>query len=158
VMLRTIFTSPEFFSTDAYRAKTKSPLELVASAIRSLGGNTDGSMQLAQVIGRMGQPMYQYQAPTGFPDRAEQWISNGALLERLNFAIALCSNRIPGTDIRLPSGNTEDAIGLAAKTLLGNDLSIETRKALEGQLQSGDTERVRKAFALVMGSPEFQKH
>jgi uncharacterized protein (DUF1800 family) len=156
-MLKTIFTSPEFFSVDAYRAKTKSPLELVASAIRGLGANTDGSMQLAQIVGRMGQPMYQYQAPTGFPDRADQWISNGSLLERLNFALALCSNKIPGAVVSLPSGNTGDPIGLAAKTLLGTELSIETRKALEGQLQPGDTAQIPKAFAFVIGSPEFQK-
>lgn len=115
-------------------------------------------MPLAQTIDRMGQPMHQYQAPTGFPDRAEQWISNGARLERLNFGVALCSNRIPGTQISIPRGNDEDAIGLAVKTLLENDISAETRKALEGQLQIGDTARLPKAFALVMGSPEFQKH
>ena len=98
-MLRTIFTSPEFYSPEATGAKTKSPFELAASAIRALNGSTDGSPQLAQMIGRMGQPLYQYQLPTGFPDRADQWMSSGSVVERLNFAVALSSNKIPGTTV-----------------------------------------------------------
>ena len=98
-MLRTILTSPEFYSPEAMDAKTKSPFELAVSAIRALNGSTDGSRQLAQMIGRMGQPLYQYQSPTGFPDRADQWMSNGSVVERLNFAVALSSNKIPGTTV-----------------------------------------------------------
>jgi uncharacterized protein (DUF1800 family) len=100
-MLRAIFTSPDFFSPEAMNAKMKSPFELAVSAIRSLGGTTDGSRGLAQMIGRMGEPLYQYQPPTGFPDRASQWTSTGSMLERLNFAIALTENRIPGTTVQL---------------------------------------------------------
>jgi uncharacterized protein (DUF1800 family) len=100
-MLRAIFTSPDFFSPEAMNAKMKSPFELAVSAIRSLGGTTDGSRGLAQMISRMGEPLYQYQPPTGFPDRASQWTSTGSMLERLNFAIALTENRIPGTTVQL---------------------------------------------------------
>jgi hypothetical protein len=49
----------------------------------------------------MGQPLYQCQPPTGFPDRGDYWMSDGAVIERLNFAVALCANRIPGTQVRL---------------------------------------------------------
>jgi uncharacterized protein (DUF1800 family) len=100
-MLRTIFTSSEFYSSEAMRSKTKSPFELVVSAIRTLNGTTDGSRALAQMIARMGQPLYQYQPPTGFPDRASEWMSNGSIVERLNFAVALTANRIPGTTVSL---------------------------------------------------------
>jgi uncharacterized protein (DUF1800 family) len=100
-MLRTIFTSAEFYSPQALQSKTKSPFELAMSAIRSLNGSTDGSRELAQMIGRMGQTLYQYQPPTGFPDRAEQWTSSGSVVERLNFAVALAANRIPGTTVNL---------------------------------------------------------
>src|SRR5262249_4820032 len=96
-MLRTIFYSDEFMSPDNYGQKTKSPVEYAMSAIRSLDGHTNGSQQLAQMIGRMGQPLYQYQAPTGYPDRADEWMSNGTIIERINFAIGLAANRIPGT-------------------------------------------------------------
>src|SRR5207249_2615579 len=100
-MLRTIFTSPEFYSSEAMNSKMKSPFELAVSAIRALNGTTDGSRMLAQIIARMGQPLYQYQPPTGFPDRASEWTSNGSIVERLNFAVALAANRIPGTTVSI---------------------------------------------------------
>jgi uncharacterized protein (DUF1800 family) len=98
-MLRTIFFSDEFMAPSNYGEKTKSPFEYTVSAIRALNGHTSGSQQLAQAIGRMGQPLYQYQAPTGYPDRADEWMSNGTIIERINFAIALAGNRVPGTTV-----------------------------------------------------------
>src|SRR5262249_38960572 len=100
-MLRTIFTSDEFFSPEAYRAKAKSPFELTVSAIRALGGTTTGIPRLAQQVARMGQPLYQYQAPTGYPDRASQWMTSGSLIERLNFGVALSANKVPGASVDL---------------------------------------------------------
>jgi uncharacterized protein (DUF1800 family) len=100
-MLHAILTSKEFNSAEAVAAKTKTPLEYVASAIRTLDGTTDGSRPLAQAIARMGQPLYQCQPPAGYPDRGEHWMSNTAILERLNFAVALASNHIPGTVVRV---------------------------------------------------------
>ena len=100
-MLHTIFTSAEFYAPEAVRAKTKNPFELAVSAIRALSGTTDGSPRLAQMIGRMGEPLYQAQPPTGFPDRGDYWLGNAAVLERLNFAVALTANRIPGTTVSL---------------------------------------------------------
>lgn len=99
-MMQAILTSNEFNSPEAVAAKTKSPLEYVASAIRSLDGQTDGGRQVAQAIGRMGQPLYQCQPPAGYPDRGDHWMSSGAVLERLNFAVALTANRIPGTSVQ----------------------------------------------------------
>ncbi len=61
-------------------------------------------------IVRMGQPLFLYQAPTGFPDRASSWINSGTLLARMNFALALATNRIRGTQVDLPSATpTDDA-------------------------------------------------
>jgi len=99
-MLHAIMTSREFSSPDTVGAKTKSPFEYAVSAIRSLDGTTDGSRPVAQSIARMGQPLYQCQPPTGYPDRGDYWMSNGAILERLNFAVALSANRIEGTSVR----------------------------------------------------------
>jgi len=96
-MLHAVFVSNEFNSPEVSGAKTKTPFEFVASAIRAADGTTDGSRQIAQAIGRMGQPLYQCQPPAGYADRGDQWMSNGAVLERLNFAVALASNKIPGT-------------------------------------------------------------
>jgi uncharacterized protein (DUF1800 family) len=99
--LRAIFASPEFNSPEAYRAKIKTPFEVAVSSIRTLGGETNGAPPIHQWIARMGEPLYGYQAPTGYPDVAENWVNTGALLERLNFGLALASNRIPGTRVNL---------------------------------------------------------
>jgi uncharacterized protein (DUF1800 family) len=98
-MMQAILTSKEFNSPETIDAKTKTPFEYVVSAIRSLDGTTDGSRALMQSIGRMGQPLYQCQPPAGYPDRGEHWMSNSAILERLNFAVALTGNRLPGTEV-----------------------------------------------------------
>jgi uncharacterized protein (DUF1800 family) len=100
-MMHAILTSNEFNSPEAAGAKTKTPFEYVASAIRSLNGETDGSRQAAQAIARMGQPLYQCQPPAGYPDRGDHWMSSGAVLERLNFAVALTADKIPGTSVQL---------------------------------------------------------
>jgi uncharacterized protein (DUF1800 family) len=99
-MMSAILTSREFNSTETAGTKTKTPFEYVASAIRSLDGQTDGSRQVAQAIGRMGQPLYQCQPPAGYPDRGDHWMSSGAVLERLNFAVALTANKLPGTTVK----------------------------------------------------------
>jgi uncharacterized protein (DUF1800 family) len=111
-MMRTILTSPEFAEPEAYQSKIKSPLELVVSAIRALGGRTDGGPQLAQTIESMGQPLYRFEAPTGFPDRATFWMNNGVLMERINFGIALASNRIPGTRVDLKGFSDPESAAL----------------------------------------------
>ena len=100
-VLRTILASPEFYSRASYRAKVKSPIELVASALRAHGGETDAGRPLLGFISRMGQPMFQFQAPTGHPDRATAWIDPSALLHRMKFADALASGRLQGTTIRI---------------------------------------------------------
>jgi uncharacterized protein (DUF1800 family) len=111
-MLRTLFSSNEFLSPEVPGSKAKSPLELAASAIRRLDGGTDGGPQLVQALERMGQPLYRQQAPTGFPDRADFWMSNGLVLERINFAIALTSNRIQGTRVNLTGFRDANAAAL----------------------------------------------
>jgi uncharacterized protein (DUF1800 family) len=100
-MLHAVLTSNEFNSSEYAGAKTKTPLEYVASAIRSLNGTTNGSRPIMQAMMRMGQPPYQCQPPSGYPDRGEHWMTNGAILERLNFAVALVSNRIAGTEVQV---------------------------------------------------------
>jgi uncharacterized protein (DUF1800 family) len=170
-MLRAILTSTEFYSAEAYRAKVKTPFELVVSSIRALGAETDGSVALAQLIARMGQPLYLCQPPTGYPDRASAWVSAGALLERLNFAQALALGRIPGTsaDLKRLVGEIDPtdwqrALDRAIEILLGGGVSAQTRQAITEQLKGGSPRREQipdpnlgRIFALVLGSPEFQR-
>jgi len=100
-MLRTLFFSDEFMSPETYGDKMKTPLEYVVSSIRALDGDTAGDQQIARAMQQMGQPLYQYIAPTGFPDRADQWMSDGALVARLNFAVSLTAGRLQDTRVSL---------------------------------------------------------
>ncbi len=143
-MLRTIFSSPEFNSPDAYRAKVKRPFELAVSAVRTLGADTNGGPQFHQWIARMGQPLYGFQTPNGYADVAENWVNTGALLERMNFALALVSNRIPGTRVELSrlvsdskSGGTIDKQKLLDRfvtLIVGGEISAKTRETLLKEL------------------------
>ncbi len=101
----TMASAPEFWSKDALREKTKSPFELAISAVRSLDAKVGQPYQLYTWINKMGQQMYYYQAPTGFPDRGQYWINTGSLLNRMNFGLALASKRIPGVTFDLGAMN-----------------------------------------------------
>jgi uncharacterized protein (DUF1800 family) len=104
-VLITMVTAPEFWSANAVREKTKSPFELVISSVRSLHAEIDQPFQLYNWANKMGQKIYAYQAPTGFPDKGQYWINTGALLNRMNFGLALASDRIPGVKIDLAALN-----------------------------------------------------
>jgi uncharacterized protein (DUF1800 family) len=41
-------------------------------------------------------PLYGCQPPTGYADTAAAWLNAGALLGRMNFAVALAGGRLPG--------------------------------------------------------------
>jgi len=97
--LRTILTSPELFSANAYRAKVRTPFEYVAAAMRAIEAETDADPSVLGWIARMGQPLFGRLTPDGYPDRAAQWLAIGSMLERLNFAVALSSNKLKGTHI-----------------------------------------------------------
>jgi len=100
-VLTTMVSSPEFWTAEALREKTKSPFELAISAVRSMNAEIKQPFQLNTWITRMGQKMYYYQAPTGFPDNGHYWINTGSLLNRMNFGLALASQRIPGIKVDL---------------------------------------------------------
>ncbi|HYA26071.1 MAG TPA: DUF1800 domain-containing protein, partial [Terriglobales bacterium] len=95
-VLRTLFQSPEFWSPEAYRAKVKTPLEFVVSAVRASGVDVENAMPLVQNLNRMGMPLYGAQPPTGYSMKAETWVNSAALLSRMNFALALGTGRMRG--------------------------------------------------------------
>jgi hypothetical protein len=117
-ILIAMVSSPEFWNSQALREKTKSPFELAISAVRSLNADIRQPYQLFTWIDKMGQKMYFYQAPTGFPDKGEYWINTGALLNRMNFGLALASQRIPGVRIDLASLNNNREPESAGTALL----------------------------------------
>ncbi|OCX53263.1 hypothetical protein BEL04_02865 [Mucilaginibacter sp. PPCGB 2223] len=104
-VLITMVSSPEFWSKDALREKTKSPFELAVSSMRALNADIKQPMQVYNWVGRMGERLYYYLAPTGFPDRGTYWINTGSLLNRMNFGLALTTGRIPGVTVNLAALN-----------------------------------------------------
>ena len=101
--VRTLVESPEFWAPEARHAKIKSPFEVVISALRVVDAEVTDPRGIYDWIRRMGQPLYAYQAPTGFPDRAGAWVSTGALLSRMNFGLQLATGQVPGVRLDLPS-------------------------------------------------------
>ncbi|HEX7331855.1 MAG TPA: DUF1800 domain-containing protein [Pyrinomonadaceae bacterium] len=155
--LKTIFFSNEFNSTEAYRVKIKRPFELVISAIRTLGADTNGGPGTHRWIERMGEPLYGFQTPNGYSDAAESWVNTGGLLERMNFGLALAGNRIPGTSVNLSKLNTDQSKVMDdyLKILLAGEISATTREAMLKQLDKSDP--VTKVVGLILGTPEFQR-
>jgi uncharacterized protein (DUF1800 family) len=138
VTLRALFNDKEFFAPENYRAKIKTPYELAVSSIRALGADTNGSPALVAMLNKLGEVPYGYQAPTGYPDKAEDWVNTGALLERLNFAIAIASNRIAGTRVDLKDLNAKERSGIldnAIKEILNGEISASTRATLAKQIE-----------------------
>jgi len=140
-VLRTILTSPEFFAADAYRAKVKTPFEFVVSSIRATGSNVTDATALVQNVAQLGEPLYRCQPPTGYADKAEAWVNTGALLNRMNFALALVSGRMRGVE---PG---DAPVGAA----LANDISTSTAATLAKATEP------QQIAALTLGSPEFQR-
>ena len=113
-VVRTIVTSPEFFAADAYRVKVKTPLDFVASALRATGAEVRSALPLARELREMGMPLYFCQPPTGYDDTAATWVSAGALVSRMNFAVALGKNEIRGIRIANPPADLDKEIGSPA--------------------------------------------
>jgi uncharacterized protein (DUF1800 family) len=150
--LRAVFNSPEFNSAEARRAKIKTPFELAASALRTLGAEVEVRPALVQWVARMGEPLYGYQAPTGYPDEASYWVNTGALLERLNFSLALVSNRIPGARVDLSRFVGEEATSSRAvdqKAIVERFLAL----ALQGDVSPRSREVLMKQLTAQADAP-----
>ena len=146
-VLRALIDSPEFYSPDIYQAKVKKPLEFVASALRTTGAEVQLSHQLLRYLGRMGEPLFLAQPPTGHPDVAASWTSPDMLLTRMNFATDLITNRIPGSRVRLEALGDKDAF---ARLIAPDSLSTATRSAV-AEVEGS------QAITLLMAAPEFQR-
>ncbi|MEO8662143.1 MAG: DUF1800 domain-containing protein, partial [Bryobacteraceae bacterium] len=147
-VMNTMLSSPEFWSQGAWRAKVKSPLEMVLSAVRASGADMESAFVLTQKIAELGQPLYRKVEPTGYPNTSEDWVNSASLLGRMNLALALAGNKLPGIKAgNVPEGDAE----ALAKALLFTTPSDETRKAI---LAKTNTTPVT---GLVLGSPDFQR-
>jgi uncharacterized protein (DUF1800 family) len=139
--VRTIVTSPEFFSRAAYRSKVKAPFELVASSLRALGAQPDTTMRSAQVVAFLGQPIFGHRDPNGWPETGDAWMNSGAILNRINFGAALAGGRLPGASVaqwsdaeRLRSAPRDEQVDAVVDAFLGGHVSPDTRQILmEGE-------------------------
>jgi uncharacterized protein (DUF1800 family) len=98
-VLKTMLDSKEFWSEGAYRSKMKSPLEMVASAVRAVNGDVDYAFALVTQVAQLGQPLYRKQEPTGYSNSSQEWLNSAGLLARINFAVQLASNKVPGVKV-----------------------------------------------------------
>ena len=174
-VLKTMIYSPEFWSREAYRAKIKTPFELVVSTARALGADVDTPMPLVQWTGRIGEPLYQCQPPTGYADKSEAWVNTGALLNRLNFSLALAGNKVRGSRSDVGSllgpeadGDAKAALTRAVQVFLGGQTAATTVETLQKQLESPQILQAKLddpvkrvdlgvVAGLVLGAPEFQR-
>lgn len=200
LVMRDLISAPEFWASDAYRGKIKSPFEYAVSAVRGLGGSVQipdtsaqigrlqlmaggasslrdggakkmgkragGRSNLAMQIAEMGQPLWAHQAPNGYPENSSEWVSSGALIARLNYALALTGGEVfdvQAVPSKLLDGvNSDDAhavLDRLLQKLLGGQVSDNTRATLTKELpKPGTPVNPARLCALILGAPEFQRH
>lgn len=152
-VMRTMLSSREFVSEAAYQAKVKSPFEMVVSALRATGADVTFAFGVATKVGELGQPLYRKQEPTGYSNKGTDWVNSAALLGRMNFALDLVQNKLPGVNVDMTrlGGDPYDV----AKRILSYEASPQTRAAIQKGLAEQKEPSV--IAGLVLGSPEFQR-
>ena len=112
-VLRVMFNAKEFWSVGAYRSKMKSPLEMVASAVRAVNGDVDFATALTNQVAQLGEPLYRKQEPTGYSNSSKEWLNTAGLVARMNFALQLADNKVPGVKVLVAEAAKSDAEGIA---------------------------------------------
>jgi uncharacterized protein (DUF1800 family) len=181
-VLRTMFKSPEFWSPVAYRAKVKTPLEFVVSAVRVSGAEVDDTRTLVGTLNNMGMMLYGMQPPTGYSMKADSWVNSSALLGRMNFALGLANGKVRGITVDPSNLSSDPATQTSSRAqadpqqmltklenaLLAGDISKQTHDNISKQLEDpaisqrrlDDPKRAPNVAAitgLILGSPEFQR-
>jgi uncharacterized protein (DUF1800 family) len=186
-VLETLFHSPEFWDDGTYRAKVKTPLEFVASAVRATGAEIDDAFPLTRQLNTMGMPLYGAQPPTGYSMKAETWVSSSSLLNRMNFALALTSGKIKGVKVDAaqlagsnpPQRDAAATLEALETSLLAGGVSTQTHDSITAQIETvgnngsqpkqasktgarkpedaARTPDVSTIAGLLLGSPEFQR-
>jgi uncharacterized protein (DUF1800 family) len=162
--IRAIVGSEDFWAPVNRRAKIKSPLEFVVSAMRVTGAVPDTTPRLAGVLQQLGQPLFQQQVPTGYPETQEDWVNSGALLARMNIAMGLAAGRLPGALVDLDAvvplvGDRDELVARVNAVILGGQASANTLRVLRQQIDDLNDPRMARTMAvgLALGSPEFQR-
>jgi uncharacterized protein (DUF1800 family) len=174
-VLKTMLQSPEFWKPEMYRAKVKTPLEFVVSALRATGAEVNDARALIGQLQAFGMPLYGAQPPTGYSMKADAWVSSSALLARMNFALRLSSGRVRGVQITSPSvpaadqsWDSKQALMSLETSLLAGNVSQQTHDVIATRLQDPAITRrtlddparppdIAMIEGLLLGSPEFQR-
>ncbi|MEP6620217.1 MAG: DUF1800 domain-containing protein [bacterium] len=178
-MMAVIVSSPEFYRKSTFRAKVKTPYEVVASTYRAMGGIPDTLSRSVNYAQTLGQQLYGHLTPDGWPDVADAWMNTGAVLNRINFGSNVSAGRVPGIVINRWSP------GMALKGLSSNVMADSVTSALLQGEVSSDTHAVLMSgsnpvaerggvvpmttitkgaptladlIGLALGAPEFQRH
>jgi uncharacterized protein (DUF1800 family) len=168
--VRTIITSPEFNSRAAYRAKIKTPFELIASIDRAMLATPDTTQRTVQIIANFGQPIFGRQTPDGWPDQAAAWMNAGALMNRVNLGARVAGNQFPNVTVakwlaEQPSFDRrpEHIVDSVIDALLAGDASEATREALLAVRQPPNPNAqqlnsyIGSLVGVVIGSADFQR-
>jgi len=175
-VLETMFRAPQFWAPEAYRARVKTPFEFVVSSLRATQAEITDPQPLVAMLNKMGMPLYGMQPPTGYSTKADVWVNSAALLDRMNFGLALATNRLPGTSFNLAQLLNGTPVADAdpyqvqlelEQTLVPGDISKQTHQTIEERIvgpqamaqfeDPSHPTNVNVIAGLLLGSPEFQR-
>ena len=163
-VVRAIVDSPDFWAASNVRSKVKTPLEFVVSAVRAVSGSPDETPRLVQQVAKLGQPMFQMTTPNGYPETQADWVNSGALLARMNLAVALAAGKLPGVSVDLDrvvplSADHAALVDGVNRAILGGTMSPRTRETIRREIADIPNARDARALAvgLALGGPEFQR-
>jgi len=154
-VMKTMLNSKEFWSEGAYRAKVKTPFEMVVSSVRALDADVIDAWALGNQLANLGEPLYRKQEPTGYSNLNSEWVNSAALLSRMNFALQLARNGVPGVKVDAARFGNDPA--QVAKTLMFRNASPQTRAAIDKALDNQKQKTPALVAGLVIGSPDFQR-
>jgi len=163
-VMRAIVRGQDFWAAANVRAKVKTPLEFVVSALRAVEADPDTTPRLSQVVARLGEPLYMHVAPDGYPEKEESWVNGGALLNRMNAGVALAAGKLPGASVDLDSvvpatADADQLIAAVNARILGGTMTAHTKDVIRRQVSDiSDPVQARAlAVGLALGGPEFQR-
>jgi len=163
-VLRAIVRGPDFWAPANVRAKVKTPLEFVVSALRAVGADPDTTPRLPQAVARLGEPLYMHVAPDGYPEKEANWVNSGALLNRMSVGVALAAGTLPGASVDLDSvvpatADAEQLIDAVNAGVLGGTMTENTKAVIRRQVSDISDPLQARALAvgLALGGPEFQR-
>jgi uncharacterized protein (DUF1800 family) len=159
-VMGTILHSDEFRAS--FNQKVKRPFEFVVSALRAMDARVSPGLQLLNFLTSMGQPLFRWESPNGFPDSAGAWATTNGMLTRWNFALALASNSIKESPVELsglvsPGDPAELVVDKLSEALIGEPVSDQAKSILMQLATTANTNQSLPALtALLVASPFFQ--